>query len=633
MTRWLLCLIVCGFPAIAAAENEYLAELVGVAQTKHLAERPEWRALLHYRPRLILPGVESQADDAKFFLAADGKTNPQGELEATLAAFFSDTEETPTQQNPQCRFIARYHWLKQEIGFDPKRMPERPCRRFNEWRTALNPESLTLVFPAAYLNNPASLYGHTLLRVDAKDQDERTRLLAYAINYAAATDETNGLTFAVKGIFGGYPGKFSIAPYYAKVTEYNDLENRDIWEYQLNFTSQEIDRILMHVWELGPIRFDYYFFDENCSYHLLSLFDLARPELHLLDQFPAWVIPADTVRAVTQKPGLLRRATYRPARSTILRYREQRLSPAQVQLAKSVALGNAPLDQGWPEDYSETTRARILELAFEYLDYERLRGRTSDAARTATRLRELLLARSRMEVSDESPPPVPAVRPDQGHKSARVTVGVGRENGRGFQELQLRPAYHDLLDPDEGYQRGAEIEFLDVAVRHRERDGRTRVESVDLINITSLTARTQLLVPPSWRIDFGYKRKLLPSGDDPLVLGINGGSGFAWQPLPNLLSYAMIESALDANGHLRKGFSAGIGPAAGALLDVNARWRIQLEARALRYGAGELQSANEVKLNQRFVLGRDSVLKLEWSRRREFSQILREGGLSVSYYF
>jgi Domain of unknown function (DUF4105) len=633
MARRLLFLMLCWLPVAVAAGSDYRAELIAAARAKHLSEDPQWRALLHYHRHLIRPGVESQADDPSFFNAPDGKTNPEAELEATIAAFFSGVEETPTQQNPQCRFIARYHWLKRELAFDARRLPERPCRRFREWRAALNPQSLTLIFPAAYLNNPASLYGHTFLRVDAKDQDERTRLLAYSVNYAAATTETNGIAFAINGIFGGYPGVFSMAPYYSKVTEYNDIENRDIWEYELNFTPEEIDRLLMHVWELGPIRFDYYFFDENCSYHLLSLFDAARPSLHWTDRFPLWAIPADTVRVVTEEPGMLRRVTYRPSRSTLLRYRESRLTAKQVRLAKAIASGSAPIESAVATEATDTERARVLELAYEYLDYERLRGQTTDAVSTAARLRELLLARSRLEVGAEAPPPTPAVRPDQGHRSARAQVVAGRENGAGFEELRVRPAYHDLLDPEGGYVRGAAIDFFNVAVRHRDRDDSTRLERLDLVNIVSLSPRDELLKPLSWRIDVGYKRVLLGSGDEPLIFHIDGGAGGAWEPAPRLLTYAMLEGAAAANHHLESGYALGAGPAAGALFDVSPRWRVQLEARALRYGIGDAHSAGELRLNQRVTLGRRTALRLELSRRREFDRTQRTGALSLDYYF
>lgn len=629
--RLLLLLALLG-PSAAAA-NDYLSDLVAVARERKLADHPQWHALLHYKSRLLFPGVKSQADDAGFFNASNGKVDPQQELEATLAAFFSALPETPSQQNPQCRFIARYHWLKQELRFDPRRLPEQPCLRYDEWRRTLNPEALTLVFPAAYLNNPASLYGHTLLRVDGKDQDERTRLLAYAINYAAATNETSGLAFAINGIFGGYPGLFSISPYYAKVAEYNDLENRDIWEYELNFTLEEIDLLLMHAWELGPTHFDYYFFDENCSYYLLSLFDVARPTLGFTERFSAWVIPADTVRIVVEESGLLRRVTYRPARSTILRFRQQQLPRAHIEIARDIALRPSAIDNDALAHLSDAERARVLELAYEYLEYQRLRGQTQDAGNTAARLRELLLMRSRLPATNDPAPPMPTVRPDEGHPSGRVTLRLGRDSGHGFQELHWRAAYHDLLDPEEGFNRGAAIEFLGVALRRREQDEKTRVQSIDFINITSLSPRDDLLKPMSWTVNLGYKRKRLGAENEPLVFRVLAGAGYTREVASSFLTYGMLTGALDKSDHLDHDYAIGAGPAAGMLFDASDRWRIQLEGRALKYGIGDAHTANELRLNQRYTIGRQNAVHLDLSRRREFSEISQELAVAWSYYF
>jgi hypothetical protein len=629
---WCLQLMLLGLP-IGACANDYLAELVQAAHAKNLADTPQWHALLHYKRTWIPRGVESFADDPRFFNAPNGKSDPRAELEATLTAFFSDKPETPTEQNPQCQFVARYQWLKRELQFDPARLPERPCPRFHEWRAALNAEALTLVFPAAYLNNPASLYGHTLLRVDARDQTERTRLLAYSINYAAATDEANGLAFAVKGIFGGYPGLFSISPYYAKVREYSDLENRDVWEYELNFTQEEIDRLLEHAWEIGAVHFDYYFFDENCSYHLLSLFDVARPSLRLTDAFPLWVIPADTARAVVEREGLLRRVTYRPARSTVLRHRMQHMAEFEVRLAKRLAIAPTADDESALAALPVERQARIVELAYDYLDYERLRGRAPDIRYTAPRLRELLFVRSRLDVADAAPPPVPQVRPDQGHRSGRVSIGIGRANGDGFQEIELRPAYHDLLDPEPGYNRGAQIEFFGIAARHRARDERTRLERLDLINITSISARDELLKPMSWKAEIGFERQRLAPALEPLVFHLRGGAGYAAGTVYNSLWYGMIEAALEVHERLDSSYAVGTGPAIGILTDITDRWRLQLEARALTYALGDDHSRSEIALNQRFTISRKHALRLEWSRAQAFGQTTREAALSWSVYF
>src|SRR5258706_152901 len=135
--------------------GDYLDELTARSRELRLDERREWHRLLHYIPNLAWPGVHSLADAPGFFLARNGKTNPQAELEATLASFFSATEETGDSQNPQCRFIARYAWLDRELAFDPSRLPPQPCKRFNAWRESLDPQGVTLVFPTAFLNNPS----------------------------------------------------------------------------------------------------------------------------------------------------------------------------------------------------------------------------------------------------------------------------------------------------------------------------------------------------------------------------------------------------------------------------------------------------------------------------------------------
>lgn len=170
------------------------------------------------------------------------------------------------------------------------------------------------------------MFGHSFLRVDQQGQTAETRILAYTINYAAEVPPNAGIEFAYKGIFGGYKGFFTTIPYYMKVQEYRDIENRDIWEYRLNFSPDQMRRLLMHAWELGNAYFDYYFFKENCAYHILSLLEVADPALHLTDQFRFSTIPADTIRLLIRHQGLVGEVVYRPARSTQLKRKREGLN-------------------------------------------------------------------------------------------------------------------------------------------------------------------------------------------------------------------------------------------------------------------------------------------------------------------
>lgn len=618
----------CGLCAAPVLADPYLDELVRAADGMALHEDPFWQGLMHYRKPTALGVLRSLADDARFFNSPTGKTDPRAELAATLAAFFSGEAETDSTQNPQCRFIARYQWLKQRLAFDPARLPEQPCARYQAWRAKLDPERITLVFASAFLNNPGSAYGHTLLRIDRSGQEDDTSLLAYAISYAANTDDSNALLYGIKGLFGGYPGTYTMSPYYLKVAEYNDFENRDLWEYELDLTPAEIERVLMHVWELGPIHFDYYFFDENCAYQLLLLLDVARPSLALADQFPLWAIPADTARAVTQAPGLVRRTVYRPSRSTLLKARMQTLDNDELAFALRLSQVAPPPDPLTAESAS----AAILDLAFEYLDYRRERGDETGAA-VAERLRTLLSARSRLDDDTRISVQPPAVRPDQGHRSGRVGITVGSLDGRGFQELSLRPAYHDLLDPQEGHLDGAQIDMFSTVLRHRNGDERVTLERFDLARVVSLPARDRILTPLSWSASLGAERLRKGDGSEGLRARVAALAGQTFVLSDCCAAHLLAGADFQGSRRLESAYALGPAAQAGVLADPGPRWRVGLSVRASRYALGDEHSLVEARFETRFMVTRDWSLRLEAGELRELGARATTLGLTLHRYF
>lgn len=613
-------------PTLGATRQEYLSRLIDEAHAQQLEERPEWRKLVHYKPSLIPGAHRSQVDAPDFFLADDGKVDPGAELDATLAAFFEPFPADRDDQHlhPQCRFAARYQWLKKKLDFNRRRLPEHECWRFEQWMKALDPQGVTLVFPAAYINSPASMFGHTLLRIDARGQNERTRLLAYAINFGADTGNDGGLTFALKGLLGGYPGGFSVLPYYLKVREYSDMENRDIWEYRLNLTPEETRTMLLHAWELRGIWFDYFFFDENCSYHLLSLIETARPELRLTDRFGAWAIPSDTVR-VLDAAGLVEEVVYRPSRHAKLRFRMARLDQRQIDMIQELARAEAT-----PQDPSITAmappeQAEVLELAHEYADYRR-----DD---NEQHLHGLLQARSAVPVA-RSEIAVPAgTRPDRGHDTARSSVIAGREDDHYYQEVQLRPAYHDLLDPSPGYSRGAQIEFFKLAVRHDNRNDTTRLQYFTPVNIISLTPVSDVSTPISWKFEFGVTRKH-GQQQNRMLFSVNGGFGLSWAPLDSAIAYGLLNLALDAEREeLRKGYAGGVGGSLGLLAQMTQTWSLHLFARRIDYTAGEAHDERQLGLEQRYTLGRADTVRMEWTRQRQLAGEFNDFNLSWQHFF
>src|SRR5687768_4958877 len=158
-----ICLLPLTVHAESTAAADYLAELQQRAGQKNLAHERLWHLLLKYN-RKPLVGVVSEADGMDFFNSPQGKTDPEAELQATLAAFFVPlTEVKEGEEHPQCNFPARFKWLSQQLAFDPARLKIQTCDRLDRWMKTLDPAGATLVFASYFMNNPASMFGHTLL--------------------------------------------------------------------------------------------------------------------------------------------------------------------------------------------------------------------------------------------------------------------------------------------------------------------------------------------------------------------------------------------------------------------------------------------------------------------------------------
>ncbi len=616
--------LVAGAARAEEKENPYLDELLVAAEKKELYKARYWEVLLHYK-RAPFGGIRSLVDDPAFFLSPGGKIDPRKELQATIRAFFE--EDTGAALHPRCRFPGRYEWLKETLPIDESRLPQASCAELDAALKKVDPRRAVLIFPAAYMNAPASMFGHTLIRIDGGYQ---SKLVSYAANYAASVTDTNGFLYAFKGIFGYYRGYYSVLPYYEKVKEYNDLEQRDMWEYGLNLTDAEVRRMFLHLWELKDIYSYYYFFGENCSYNLLFLLEAARPSSDLTDGLKPWVIPVDTLREVKAR-GLVENTGYRPSKAAKMKRIAAGLDEHGRESALKIA--GLTLKPGEVKDAGNEERIRIYDLAVEALQYRYGRNEVTKDEYQKQFL-AALSERSTLGPADEgayrtAPPPPP----EAGHDSSRASIGAGVRKGNPFEELRLRPAYHDLLDPDEGYQKGSQMVFLDLAGRYYDNGGGLRLENLNFVDIVSLAPRDFLFKPYSWKVKAGFAQKTLGDGEDHLVADLNTGGGLAFENGLIGLWYVMIEADVNVSNRIKDGYAVGAGPSAGLIKNVTASWKVMPSARVIYYELGGNHRSMKLSLDQSLRISRNNSLFLLLSGERVFGVEKAEAKLSWNIYF
>jgi hypothetical protein len=548
----LLLLILLGGAVLPAHAD--LATLQAAADRQRLHASPAWQRLLHRESGLL--GARSAVASDWFFLAPEGHRDLRAELHATLRAFIEGAEIAERGEPAACVFGLRWRMLDKHLDLRRHGLEPPKCERRSRWLEALNPQRAWLVFPAAYLNSPASMFGHTLLRIDGAEGSEEAPLLAYAVNFAAETEEDNGLVYAARGLTGGYTGRFAVMPYYEKVREYARIENRDLWEYPLQIDQAALERVMLHLWELRGADFDYYFFTKNCSFQLLTLLEAALPERDLRAGLEWWAIPTDTVRAL-RRQELLGTPQYRPALATSLADRARRIGEADTRRAVAIANGELALEAlAGPAK----RKARLLDVAHDWLYYRTQSGATErDTA--LPRARRILAARAATgSKSSFGAPQPPATSPERGHDTARLRTGLFAEDGGHGAVIGYRPAYHDLLDPPAGYDSGAQVAFANGELLWDAQDERLSVGRLDLVDIISLSPRDTLFQPISWRVGFGARRR---AGLDTRLGGyVDGGPGLTWRR-GRLRSFVFGRLALDAARDMDKGYGLGGGGTAG----------------------------------------------------------------------
>jgi len=635
ITSYIICILILVFStqSISKELTSNKKQKINTYKLELLSQDSQWLDLLHYHRIGLIASFESQADDQDFFLSHDGKHNAYSEIKATVKAFLQTQKNEKT--SAQCQFPARLNWLRSKLG--ENFFPSHTCSEYDQWFKKIDAKSITLIFPAAYLNSPSSMFGHTLIRINRLSG--KNSLLDYSVNYAANADPSdNELTFTYKGLSGGYPGVFTVLPYYEKVNEYSFLESRDVWEYELKLDKEEVDQFVRHTWEIRNTYFDYYFFDENCSYHLLTILDAASPRMRLSDQFKLAAIPADTVRVISDA-DLIGSIKYRPSTLSLMKDMLNQVSQNTREIAKKLAQPSSDLTKN-TRNLSDVEKAQTLELAYQYSRYLSVHKKQQTKALNKQAV-ALLSARSKVAVKNiYNPYPTPEFRDDQGHFSKRLATEFGIENpNKGdkteYVQLGFRMAYHDLLDPIPGYIKGAKLEMFNFELRQNIDHHNTRIQSIRFIDIASLSPRNELITPISWHVSTGFKRP--DSAKDELTAFFTSGAGASYQ-WDDQLFYTLLNGELNLDNDIRNGYRIASGPRIGWLTQNN-NWSAGIEANFLYDVFGAEFKEHNVNIGLSYSFNKKWQMRVESNYKQYFiensntTHYEHENTLSIMHYF
>lgn len=612
--------------------------LPSAEQMHTAAYETEWLNLLHYHHKSFFR-YQSEIDGGVFFLSEQGRKDPEAELKATIEAIDSTAELGPLKQRPFCIFRARYDYLQKRLGL---KYPDIQCEKWNGFYERFNqPQNVSLIFSSAYTNNPASMFGHLFLKISSRRSSD---LLDTGVNFAAQVPpDENPLAFFYLGVLGGYEGHWSTQPYYEKLNEYIKAESRDLWEYELDFNADEVRLLIEHLWEIETsARIKYYFFDDNCAYQMMRLFQAVKPQWKKLDEHTIYAIPGEIVKNLFSQEGVVRKVKFRPSLRKKLLQKYSALTEDQTKIFFQLIANKL--------DPASVSDALVLETASSYFDFQRQLKKGKLSAEETKYWEAILSARSKV-ISNYSVESLPTIasetRPDLGHDAYSVRLLGGSEtalqqSGRGYLGVRVQSAYHDLFNQDAGFKKYSEIQFPWFEIRKRDSDllsKKTFLEELGFLQITSLAPVSRLDFSPSWKI-----KTTVESPKDFSCLNCryftwSGGVGLSEEVISSdHILYQFLTLRTNVDSQLARGYRLLSGADVGWISSIAEKWKTGVQA-------SYYQDVGSERLVDRFyeVQIKQSIsLQKNWEIRQQFQFIYpdlsarpnyAEARLDLAYYF
>ena len=526
-------------------------ELISRARALDLHEARRWQRLLHYkgdRGSEILPGP--------FFLDDEGHRGPWRELEATLRGALAPVGEDP-DAHALCNFPARVAYLELALDWTA---PALHCPALDEWQSGGRIRSASLILASGDLSNPASFFGHILLKFNEGEGFDPLSegLFDRSLNFGAVVPEDENMVL------------FSHIDFIQHRQDYAENQLRDLWEYQLDLTPEQVRLLVDHAWELREAQTVYYFLTKNCAYEFAELLSLVL-DTPLLPDSKIWSAPSDVFEElvnVRQPDGRAAVKDIRRIRSRQNRFRVRydALTPGEREAL------DAAVEAGLADDVETAQRVlaalpdralnRVTETGLYYAAFAR-RYEAADSparARIVALNRAFLALRLRLPTGQAFADIDTTGRPPhEGHRSALAQVrGLYHSDLGAGVELRLRPVHSDFLSLDPGALPFSELALADVAVLAR--DDALTLRRADLIRITTLNvSRSRLPYDTAWawRFRVGAEDRDLAC-DDCLVGFVEGGiGGSRMTPDASLAAAALIEARLTSTDEARLRGHAG----------------------------------------------------------------------------
>lgn len=524
-----------------------------------IANSQTWKTLIHfYNGKLRIT-------DERFILSNNTSNvfSLENELKLTIELF-----KQPNNDG-LCRFPARNLFLSAN-GILDKATPEdyKKCKKFYNYKIKVPFDKLKLVYASEVLSSASSMMGHVFLKAEGINNNDN--FVNHSISFFTQYDSFNPFKLVYDGLYGGMEGFFIVRKYEKDLKNYLIQEQRNVFEYEINYDGFSKKLIKFHIWELKDIDIGYLFQSYNCATLTQNILSLGNEKLN--DNLSLFITPKDVVKSMYNAKNIGEQKVNLSHKWKIA-FLEQELGS---EIVDSV-ITELNTTQNF-HDLLLNIPLSKRELVIEYLESILLRNSTDTVKKSflLSKLNRYKNLNNKIFIDfNQHNNPINSLSDSIFTTSYIYENKVGNHTVSRYVDFSYLPASHLLRSDNKEFLSESELKIGETKIRINLDNGNAELRELTLYSVTSLVPNRKIKSELSGYFNFGYKHTYDNLLRDDGYVFIEAGLGKTIKIHRDIMAYGIINTGL---GVRKNNTKLNFQPKIGAIFKIIGNLKVNLEA-------------------------------------------------------
>lgn len=389
---------------------------------------------------------------------------------------------------------------------------------FAEFLAKAPADKISLVFASESAWHPGTVMGHVLLKIEGRDSQGKPK--DHAISFFTRFDDVSFPELVLKSFVTGKQGHYSLSPYHETVQHYLFKEGRNLWEYELDLTPEQIKRLHRHLYELKNVEFTYFFHKFNCATLFRNILSKEIPELAQAGHL--WVTPLDLVRSLAKSDKI----------------KSRKFLHTNQWLIKAFHKGKNLSEKNLSSDQLSFLTYRLEKAQNGFRLEQQQISQSTWSENEKSLIEKYGLSNGPADLDFSNFP-----KPEQTGPDSQVAVGYYKSFDVTGLKVAMLPLSHFFIDDQTGYFSESEIKLGHLSLIQNQ-DRRVEIFDFDLFSVASYPVHDSFTGSYSGKFNLGFNRLNVPNLGTRARANLGAALGKTWLVSRDLDFFLLVGSAV-----------------------------------------------------------------------------------------